>query len=85
MSYSRLFQIAQSCAGSAGMQAANLWSNKILYLNKGCQLTQVNLYNVRTYTYTRLLALCPSQVSRYQKGKTSLDFTEARDSEWQWQ
>jgi len=23
-------------------------------------------------------------VSRYQKGKTSLDFTEARDSEWQW-
>jgi len=24
------------------------------------------------------------QVSRYQKGKTNLDFTEARDSEWQW-
>jgi len=23
-------------------------------------------------------------VSRYQKGKTKLDFTEARDSEWQW-
>jgi len=23
-------------------------------------------------------------VSRSQKGKTSLDFTEARDSEWQW-
>ena len=23
-------------------------------------------------------------VSWYQKGKTSLDFTEARDSEWQW-
>jgi len=23
-------------------------------------------------------------VSRYQKGKTSLDFTEATDSEWQW-
>ena len=23
-------------------------------------------------------------VSRYQKGKTSPDFTEARDSEWQW-
>jgi len=23
-------------------------------------------------------------VSRYQKGKTSLDFTEARVSEWQW-
>ena len=25
-----------------------------------------------------------TQVSRYQKGKTSLDFTEARDSKWQW-
>ena len=24
------------------------------------------------------------QASRYQKGKTNLDFTEARDSEWQW-
>jgi len=23
-------------------------------------------------------------VNRYQKGKTYLDFTEARDSEWQW-
>jgi len=25
-----------------------------------------------------------TQVSRYQKGKTNLDFSEARDSEWQW-
>ena len=25
-----------------------------------------------------------TQVSRYQKGKTNLDSTEARDSEWQW-
>ena len=25
-----------------------------------------------------------TQVSRYQKGGTNLDFTEARDSEWQW-
>jgi len=24
-------------------------------------------------------------MSRYQKGKTNLDFTEARDGEWQWQ
>jgi len=35
-----------------------------------------------THTHTRLTALFP--VSRYQKGKTNLDFTEARDSEWQW-
>jgi len=25
-----------------------------------------------------------TQVSLYQKGKTNLDFTEARDGEWQW-
>ena len=25
-----------------------------------------------------------TQLSRYQKGKTNLDFTEAKDSEWQW-
>ena len=25
-----------------------------------------------------------TQVNRYQKCKTNLDFTEARDSEWQW-
>ena len=25
-----------------------------------------------------------TQVSQYQKGKTNPDFTEARDSEWQW-
>jgi len=25
-----------------------------------------------------------TQVSRYQKGNINLDFSEARDSEWQW-
>jgi len=25
-----------------------------------------------------------TRVSRYQKGKTNMDFTGARDSEWQW-
>jgi len=25
-----------------------------------------------------------TQLSQYQKGKTNLDFTEARDSDWQW-
>jgi len=38
-----------------------------------------------TYTNTRLTALVrTTQVSRYQKGKTNVYFTEARDSEWQW-
>jgi len=34
-----------------------------------------------TYLLTYLLT---TRASRYQKGKTNLDFTEARDSEWQW-
>jgi len=25
-----------------------------------------------------------TRVGQYEKGKTDLDFTEARDSEWQW-
>ena len=39
-----------------------------------------------THTHTRLKARFSgtTRVSRYQKGKTNLDFTGARDSEWQW-
>jgi len=39
-----------------------------------------------THTHTRLTALFPGLpgVGRYQKGKTNLGFTEARDSQWQW-
>ena len=38
------------------------------------------------HTHTCLAAFFSwtTWVSRYQKGKTNLDFTEARDSEWQW-
>ena len=39
-----------------------------------------------THTHTRVNGPFSetTRVSRYQKGKTNLDFTEARDSEWQW-
>ena len=43
--------------------------------------------NQTTHTHTHPLNGSFSgttQVSRYEKGKTNLDFTEARDSEWQW-
>ena len=40
------------------------------------RLTHTHPFNGRLSRTTR--------VSRYQKGKTNLDFTEARDSEWQW-
>ena len=42
----------------------------------------------KKYTQTCARLTAPSsgttRVSQYQKGKTKLDFTEARDSEWQW-
>ena len=47
-------------------------------------MTQAHLV---THTHTHLFNSPFSgtnQVSRYQKGKTNLDFTGARDSEWQW-
>jgi len=45
-----------------------------------------DFWNHRLLHYTRLNGSFSgtTQVSRYQKGKTNLDFTEARDSKWQW-
>jgi len=43
--------------------------------------------HAHTHTHTHLFNgpfSGTTQVSQYQKGKTNLDFTEARDSEWQW-
>ena len=47
------------------------------------------IMGVRTYVHTHTHTFNgpfsgTTQVSRYQKGKTGLDFTEAREREWQW-
>ena len=39
---------------------------------------------MRTRTRTHMHTHTHTHVYRYQKGKTNLDFTEARDSVWQW-
>jgi len=39
---------------------------------------------INTSNTTRTQTGAAERVNRYQKGKTNLDFTEARDSEWQW-
>ena len=47
----------------------------------------LKLRHTRTHTLVRSFngpLSGTTQVSRYQKGKTNLDFTEARDNEWQW-
>jgi len=46
-------------------------------------------FTYKTHTHARTRAFNgplsgTTRVSRYQKGKTNLDFTKARDSEWQW-
>jgi len=40
-------------------------------------------YITNTHTFNGPLS-GTTRVSRYQKGKTNLDFPEARDSAWQW-
>ena len=40
-------------------------------------------YTVHTQPFNGPLS-GTTRVSQYQKGETNLDFTEARDSEWQW-
>jgi len=40
-------------------------------------------YNTHTHPFNGPFS-GTTQVSRYQKGGTNLDFTEATDSEWQW-
>jgi len=52
-------------------------TNNLLYLEDSrLQDRHTHLFNVPLSRTTR--------VSRYQEGKTNLDFTEARDSEWHW-
>ena len=46
------------------------------------QLEQLNTHT-HTHTFNGPLS-GTTWVSRYQKGKTNVDFTEARDSELQW-
>ena len=46
---------------------------------------QCTYYLLHTHTHPfNGPLLGTTRVSRYQKGKTNLNFTEARDSEWQW-
>jgi len=50
-------------------------------------LLPVTKYNMKNHTHTHPFHSPLSEttrVSRYQKGTINLDFTEARDSGWQW-
>ena len=64
------------------------WVSSSFYLpsNKTvCSSTPIQFNKTVTHTHTFNGPLSgTTRVSRYQKVKTSLDLTEAEDSEWQW-
>ena len=55
------------------------WIKDALLGNPACLIGKAP----HTHTFNGPLS-GTTRVSRYQKDKTNLDFTEARDSEWQW-
>ena len=61
---------------SAALGAQQQTSRMLLLQSTTHKHTHTHQFNGRLSRTTR--------VSRYQKGRTNLDFTEARDSEWQW-
>jgi len=65
----KLFKLAYSCTNVTRFDNS-IWPNSVY------DHTHTHPFNGPLSGTTR--------VSQYQKGKTNLDFTEARDSEWQW-
>jgi len=74
-------------AGFFGIDASHNFSCTVLEGNAAIDgvYSRVSTRSGSTHTHTFNGPLSgTTRVSRYQKGKTSLDFTEARDGEWQW-
>jgi len=66
------------------LQQCQWFCTHMLFL---CPSSETVHYMACTHTHTRPFNVPLSGttwISRYEKGKTNLDFTEARDSEWQW-
>jgi len=66
------------CYGASEATATWRFTNFVLYC-----IPQHTRSDTHTHTFNSPFS-GTTRVSRYQKGKTSLDFTEAKDSEWQW-
>ena len=70
-----------------GCLCVRLFACNLNTLNNTHTITHTHTQHTHTHTHTHTFNSPFSgttQVSRYQKGKINLDFTEARDSEWQW-
>ena len=83
-----LLSYAESADKVISNWTGNSKSSKILKIDIMCREIHMstNVYwRLHTHTHTFNGPFSgTTRVSRYQKGKTNLDFTEARDSEWQW-
>ena len=64
---------------------ARVLSNSRPFQHINCLIHNITYINTHTHTHPFNDPLSrTTQVSRYRRGKTNVDFTEARDSEWQW-
>ena len=62
--------------------AENTYGYHLHHAFSQCALS-IMPYKMHTHTFNGPFS-GTTRVSRYQKGETNIDFTEARDSEWQW-
>ena len=82
--------LAQLCARSPIMRKIMRAHNRIIQPSlvysayKAVWCTQCRMTHTHTHPFNGPFS-GTTHVSQYQKGKTNLDFTEARDNEWQWQ
>ena len=82
LSISLLAESAAAATVVGGPPAGRTRPTRGLVDDDGLVLTRFTPPPIRTHTFNGLFS-GTTQVSRYQKGRTNLDFTEARDSEWQ--
>ena len=68
---------------TAIMYSANVCSKQLYIPGTSSHFSPPCEIHTHTHPFNGLFSGI-TQVSRYQKGKTNLDFTEERDSEWQW-
>ena len=70
---------------AAALKTCLVYSQRFSLGGSGSELSNYRKTHTVTHTHSFNGPLSgTTRVSRYQKGKTNLDFTEARDSEWQW-
>jgi len=73
---------------SAFSHTPQMWQRdkRELRITYSAIITYIHIYiyiHIHTHLFNGPLS-GTTRVSRYQNGKSNLDFTEARDSEWQW-